>query len=39
MKKPTLNEFKLLMDNQFDEILNKYMLKGINIIVPSPNIT
>merc|ERR1712083_672160 len=34
---PDFNKFKDLINNQFDELWNKYILNGHDLIIPSPN--
>lgn len=34
---PSLTKFKDIMNNQFNDLWNKYILNGHDIIVPSPN--
>ena len=34
---PNFNKFKEIINKQFDELLNKYLINGHDLIIPSPN--
>ena len=34
---PNFNKFRDIMNDQFNELYNKYILNGHNLIIPSPN--